>query len=72
MASSEPRGPRPGFPPDSPVRCHGCRHFLVTHQADWPYACRAYGLRSRMLPSAEILAMSGQPCQQREPRPPPR
>jgi hypothetical protein len=51
------------------VRCHGCVHFQVTYQADWPYACRAYGLRTRRLPSAEVLQASGQACQLREARP---
>lgn len=71
MAPSEPQAPRSGPPAGAPVRCHGCRHFQVTHQPDWPYVCRAYGLRSARLPSVEILAISGQPCQQREDRPRP-
>jgi hypothetical protein len=59
------------LPQNSPaaVRCHGCVHFQVTYQADWPYACRAYGLRSRRLPSAEVLHVSGHACQLREARP---
>lgn len=50
------------------VGCHGCRHFLITHDPDWPYACAAFGLRSRRLPSVEVELASGEPCRAREPR----
>jgi hypothetical protein len=50
-------------------RCHGCRHFLVTHDTARPYACRAFGIKSRRLPSDEVRDASGWPCAACEPRP---
>ena len=48
--------------------CFGCRHFLVTHEREWPYACLRFELRSKRLPSAEVELASGSPCAAREPR----
>jgi hypothetical protein len=48
--------------------CFGCRHFRVTHQRDWPYACLQFELRSRRPPSVEVELASGAPCAAREPR----
>jgi hypothetical protein len=48
--------------------CHGCRHFQVTYQRDWPYACLAFDLRAKRLPSLEVQDASGEPCRAREPR----
>lgn len=49
-------------------RCHGCRHFLVTHDTARPYACHAFGIKSRRLPSDEVRDASGWPCAACEPR----
>ncbi len=43
--------------------CHRCSHFRVTWDAAFPYECRAYGFRSRRVPSVVVLETSGQPCQ---------
>lgn len=51
-----------------PLGCLGCRHLVITHDRAWPYACRAYGIRSRRPPWLEIELASGQPCRAREPR----
>ena len=51
-----------------PATCFGCRHFLVRHDARWPYACERFGLRSRALPSLLVRRASGQDCQAREVR----
>jgi len=48
--------------------CFGCRHFRVTHQPDWPYACLQFELRSRRPPAIEVERASGAPCAAREPR----
>jgi hypothetical protein len=56
---------------DAQGGCHGCRHFRVTYDPDWPYACEAFGLRAKRLPSIEVLEASGAPCRARESRTPP-
>jgi len=45
--------------------CHGCRHFTITHKAQRPYGCRAFGLMSRQHPAREILTTSGEACRMR-------
>ena len=66
---------RPGPPSPNGSTAFGCRHLSITHQPDWPYACGLFGMRSRMLPSIEVLKSSGEPCrgfEEKPPRPPAR
>ncbi|MEW6074430.1 MAG: hypothetical protein AB1726_17780 [Planctomycetota bacterium] len=56
--------PSPAPSPD----CRRCRHFYVTHDARWPYGCRAFAMKSRALPAAEVLLSSGEPCRGFAPR----
>lgn len=52
-ASTEPkRGPN----------CWQCRFFGVSHIPATPYACRAMGFHSKMLPSIEVLRADGHFC----------
>lgn len=44
------------------VRCNGCVFFYITHDATFPYGCRAMNFKSRQLPSREVFMASGQPC----------
>lgn len=48
------------------VSCFGCVFFSITHDPQNPYACLAYGFRSRRIPSIEVLATSGLECQRRK------
>ena len=48
--------------------CHGCRHFTVTYDPEWPYQCEAFDIRSKRLPSIEVQEASGQACMAREER----
>jgi hypothetical protein len=43
--------------------CWQCRHFAITHIPSSPYACRAMGFQSRLLPALEVLRVDGQFCQ---------
>ena len=45
------------------IDCFSCGHFFITHQAGFPYGCRAAGFKSRALPSREMFANSGMVCQ---------
>gem|GEM_PF-2939091 len=47
------------------ISCHGCQHFSITHQPSWPYACRAFGIRSRQHPARDVQVNSGKPCRMR-------
>ncbi len=42
--------------------CFRCRHFVVTHDARFPYGCRLFAMRTRALPSIEVERTSGRPC----------
>jgi hypothetical protein len=42
--------------------CYRCRHFRITHNPQWPYGCEFFGMRSKGLPSSEVLRSSGQVC----------
>lgn len=48
------------------VSCFGCKHFVITYSPARPYACRAFGFETVRLPSIEVMAASGKPCQKRE------
>ena len=43
--------------------CHQCRYFAITWEPQRPYACKAMGFKTRMMPSAEVLRADGRPCQ---------
>ena len=48
--------------PTKGPNCWQCQHFAVSHVPSTPYACRAMGFRSRVLPSLEVLRVDGQFC----------
>lgn len=42
--------------------CFSCRHFMVTWDPISPRACRAYGFKTRELPTAVVKRSSGMDC----------
>jgi hypothetical protein len=46
--------------------CIQCRHFRITWNPSFPYACKAWGIRSAHHPAMAVRASSGLPCQLRE------
>ncbi|PUE43275.1 hypothetical protein B9Z34_00005 [Limnohabitans sp. Hippo3] len=52
LHSALPKGPN----------CWQCRNFAITHIPSVPYACRAMGFQSRLLPAMEVLRVDGQFC----------
>lgn len=49
--------------------CRVCCGFFVTHDAQAPYGCRMFAMKTRVLPMIEVERTSGRPCQAFEPRP---
>lgn len=45
-----------------PVDCFRCAHFVITYETKFPYACRVFAFKGRMLPSSTVLESTGQPC----------
>ena len=48
--------------PTKGPNCWQCQHFAVSHVPSTPYACRAMGFQSRVLPALEVLRADGQFC----------
>ena len=42
--------------------CRRCQHFAVSWDPAVPYLCRAFGFKSRVLPSREVFEADGHPC----------
>jgi len=47
--------------PERP-NCHRCASFWVTYDQQHPYGCRAFGMKSRALPSQAVRDASGHEC----------
>lgn len=43
--------------------CLECHHYYVTWDVDHPKGCRAFGMKTRELPSFVVQKNSGLPCQ---------
>ncbi|RMC94639.1 hypothetical protein EAY64_15160 [Aquitalea palustris] len=48
------------------LRCQGCRHYYISHDARFPYACHALQIKSKRQPCQDVLEASGQPCLYRQ------
>ncbi len=44
------------------VNCFDCIHLQITWQPQTPYACKAIGFRSKIIPSLEVFKNSGTQC----------
>ncbi|MEW5832390.1 MAG: uracil-DNA glycosylase [Campylobacterota bacterium] len=44
------------------INCHRCAYYFVTWEAHQPHGCKAYGFKSRMIPSQVVLSSSGAQC----------
>jgi len=50
------------------VACFKCSSFYITHDANFPYGCRAMGFKSRALPFRITFKCSGIDCQMFSPK----
>lgn len=44
------------------INCFDCTHLQITWQPATPYACKAIGFKSKMIPSLEVFKNSGSQC----------
>ena len=44
------------------VNCKKCIYYFVTWEAASPHGCKAFGFKSRIIPSIEVKKSSGQEC----------
>lgn len=45
------------------INCRKCQYYYITWDARMPYGCKAFGFKSRQIPSLLVYQSSGQPCQ---------
>ena len=50
-------------PGSKPPTCNDCRHYYITHDAQFRYGCRAFDFKSRRQPMLDVIEASGQQCQ---------
>ena len=44
------------------VNCRKCIYFKITWEKERPYACKAFGFKSKNIPSYEVFNASGKEC----------
>jgi hypothetical protein len=44
------------------IDCMKCKHYFVTWDPGAPKGCKAFGFKTKMLPSIIVLQSSGKPC----------
>jgi len=44
------------------LQCGKCKYYYITWDKRFPNGCRAYGIKTRYMPSAEVLKATGRGC----------
>jgi hypothetical protein len=44
------------------INCVKCLYYYVTWQPQTPHGCKAFGFRSKSMPSQEVFKNSGKAC----------
>lgn len=50
------------------VNCFQCKHFHTTWNPEFPRACKAYGFKTKEMPSVLVEKTTGMECLQFEPK----
>ena len=45
-----------------PIDCKKCAYFKITWEKDLPYGCKAFGFKSKKIPSLEVYCAAGKEC----------
>jgi len=45
------------------INCNKCKHYYITWDTRMPYGCKAFGFKTRQIPSAVVYQSSGNACQ---------
>ncbi len=45
------------------INCKKCIHYFVTWESSQPHGCKAYGFKSKQIPSLVVKGSTGQSCQ---------
>jgi len=49
--------------------CRTCQFFQVTWDKNFPYGCKAFGMKTKQTPSVEVKLTSGKDCLKYRPKP---
>ncbi|WP_052158753.1 hypothetical protein [Halobacillus sp. BBL2006] len=52
----------------SKINCFQCQHFYTTWNSAFPRACKAYGFKTKEIPSTFVLKTTGTECVQYKPK----
>lgn len=44
------------------IICQKCKYYFVTWQPSKPHGCKAYGFKSKLIPSLVVKRSSGRDC----------
>ena len=44
------------------INCKRCSYYYVTWDKNQPHGCKAFGFKSKAIPSIEVLKNSAKPC----------
>nr|WP_239533961.1 uracil-DNA glycosylase [Thalassobacillus pellis] len=50
------------------MNCFRCRHFFTTWNPGFPRGCRAYGFKTKEMPSVLVKKTTGTACLKFEPK----
>jgi len=50
------------------VNCRQCAYFYITWDRNFPYGCKAFGLKTKRTPSIEVYQSSGKECLKFQPK----
>ena len=49
--------------PSERINCRNCKFYYITWDANMPHGCKAFGFKTRQIPSVVVYQSSGQACQ---------
>ncbi|NLT94812.1 MAG: uracil-DNA glycosylase [Clostridia bacterium] len=52
----------------SRINCLKCQYFYITWDKNFPRGCKAFGFKTKNLPSLVVFQSSGQSCQHFKPK----
>ncbi len=51
-----------------PIVCQKCTYYFVTWEKNRPHGCKAYGFKSKQIPSIVVIQNSGIDCSFYQPK----
>ncbi len=45
------------------INCRNCKYYYITWDSNMPHGCKAFGFKTRQIPSLVVFQSSGKDCQ---------